>query len=93
MLAVGLIMRFADLPQELMAGATNDGGASLALRGGSCIVAPDGSFVTQPVFDCETIITAELDPAMSDRERLTLDVSGHYQRADIFDLAVKRTRR
>ncbi len=45
---------------------------SLVLRGGSCIIAPDGSFVVEPVFDEETIITAELDLSMIDKELMTL---------------------
>jgi len=91
-LAVGLIMRSEDLPAELMKNnpLTDD---SLTLRGGSCVIAPDGSFLLKPVFDREEILTAELDLTMIDREKLTLDVSGHYQRPDVFDLTVKRNLR
>ncbi len=91
-LAVGLIMNSEDLPTELLKNIpfTDD---SLTLRGGSCVIAPDGSFLLKPVFDCEEILTVEIDLTMIDREKLTLDVSGHYQRPDIFDLTVKRNLR
>jgi len=91
-LAVGLIMNSEDLPTELLKNnpLTDD---SLTLRGGSCVIAPDGSFLLKPVFDREEILTVELDLTMIDREKLTLDVSGHYQRPDVFDLTVKRNLR
>lgn len=36
-------------------------------RGGNCIVAPDGSYVVEPVFDEELVITAELDLTLIDK--------------------------
>ncbi|MBA2621859.1 MAG: carbon-nitrogen hydrolase family protein [Acidobacteria bacterium] len=88
-LAVGLIMPAEDLPPELSQPENADS-SSPVLRGGSCIIAPDGSFVVEPVFDEEKIITAEIDLTMIDRETMTLDVSGHYGRADVFDFNVNR---
>lgn len=90
--AAGLLMRTEDLPAELMPTAetyTN----SLVLHGGSCLIAPDGSFVIEPVFDEEKILTAEIDLQMIDRETMTLDVSGHYSRPDVFDFTVNRNLR
>ena len=88
-LAVGLIMRRADLPAELLADAPIDA-SDFVLRGGSSIIAPDGSYLIEPFFDDEKILTAELDLSIIDREAMTLDVSGHYQRADIFNFTVNR---
>jgi hypothetical protein len=45
--------------------------------------------VVEPVFDEEQIIVAELDLKKIDEERMALDVSGHYQRPDVFDFRVK----
>ena len=45
--------------------------------------------MVQPVFDEESIIVAELDMTAIDKGRMALDVSGHYQRADLFELKVK----
>ncbi|HLM62620.1 MAG TPA: carbon-nitrogen hydrolase family protein [Pyrinomonadaceae bacterium] len=88
-LAAGLIMKAGDLPVELERCAGANDPNSLVLRGGSCIIAPDGSFVVEPVFDEETIITAELDLSMIDRELMTLDVSGHYHRPDVFEFKLR----
>jgi nitrilase len=93
-LAAGLVMRVKDLPPELAAGAELAGKSDdLLLRGGSCIIGPDGRYVAGPVFDEETIITAEIDLSLIDQEKMTLDVSGHYHRPDLFDLGIKRSPR
>ena len=92
-LAAGLIMRAEDLPIELERCADAVKPDSLVLRGGSCIIAPDGSFVVEPVFDKETIITAELDLSIIDKELLTLDVTGHYHRPDVFEFKLQNSQR
>ena len=90
-LAAGLLMKAGDLPPELAAGTElEDTPEKFLLRGGSCIVAPDGSFVVEPLFDEEKVIVAELDLTMIDKEKMTLDVSGHYSRPDVFDLNINR---
>ncbi|MBA3763245.1 MAG: carbon-nitrogen hydrolase family protein [Chthoniobacterales bacterium] len=89
-LATGLVMRVKDLPAELRAitelAANPD---AFLLRGGSAIIGPDGSYVVEPVYELETIITAELDLNAVDREKMTLDVSGHYSRPDIFEFGMR----
>jgi len=92
-LAAGLIMKAADLPAELLTETDLSKLPENVLRGGSCIVAPDGSFVVEPVFDEDTIVIAELDLTRIDKEKMTLDVSGHYSRPDIFDFGVNRKSR
>lgn len=89
-LAAGLLMRNADLPPDLAIPeslAANPEG--FLLRGGSAIIGPDGAYVVAPVFDREAIVTADLDLAAIDRERMTLDVAGHYARPDLFDFGVR----
>ena len=88
-LASGLVMRVKDLPPELRAPsevASNPD--AFLLRGGSAIIGPDGKYVVEPVFEQETIVTAELDLNAVDREKMTLDVSGHYSRPDVFNFQV-----
>lgn len=92
-LAAGLLMKAADLPAELLTETDLSKLPENILRGGSCVIAPDGSFVVEPVFDEETIVIAELDLTQIDKEKMTLDVSGHYSRPDVFDFAVNRKSR
>jgi predicted amidohydrolase len=86
-------MKSADLPAQLLTETDLSKLPENILRGGSCIVAPDGGFVAHPIFDDETIIIAELDLTQIDKEKMTLDVSGHYSRPDIFEFAVNRKSR
>jgi predicted amidohydrolase len=88
-------MRAKDLPDELHPlPHINRDRQAFVLRGGSAIIGPDGRYVVEPVFDRETTVSAELDLAAIDREKMTLDVSGHYNRPDVFDFTLrKETRR
>ena len=58
-------------------------------RGGSAILAPDGSYLAGPLFDEEGILYAELDPARLAEERQRFDAAGHYHRPDVFSLSVR----
>jgi nitrilase len=62
-------------------------------RGGSAILAPDGSYLAGPLFDEEGILYAELDPARLFEERQRFDPVGHYHRPDVlrFELAPPRS--
>jgi nitrilase len=60
----------------------------LLMRGGSGIIAPDGSYLAGPLFDEAGILTAEIHPSLAVQGRLLLDTCGHYSRPDIFRLAV-----
>jgi len=84
-LAAGLMMHREDLPAELTAAMSEpEAGEKWIERGGSAVIGPDASYVVEPVFDCEELIVADLDLTQIDREAMTLDVSGHYARPDIF---------
>lgn len=89
-LAAGSLMRARDLPPELEAHESRVPNAETwVLRGGSAILAPDGSYVVCPVYEQPTILHAELDLAMVRAESMTLDVTGHYSRPDCFTFAVR----
>ena len=91
--AAGQIMKVGDLPAGLtLPSALKETSDKMILRGGSCIIGPDGKYVCDPVFDQETILFHEIDLNEIYKERMTLDVSGHYQRPDVFNLEVKRNR-
>jgi nitrilase len=58
-------------------------------RGGSAILAPDGSYLAGPLYDEEGILYAELDPARLLAERQRFDPVGHYSRPDVLQLTVR----
>jgi nitrilase len=89
-LAAGLITRVRDLPEafETLGPPRGDPDALLH-RGGSAIIGPDGRYIAGPVFDEETILVAEIDPGEIDRHVMTLDVTGHSARPDLFDLTIR----
>lgn len=92
-LAAGSIMRASDLPDEFARPPHFATSETLVLRGGSAVIGPDGAYLAGPVFDEETIVMAELDLEFLDREKMTLDVSGHYHRPDLFEVIMKKERR
>ena len=57
-------------------------------RGGSCIIDPYGHYLTNPVWDEETIIYAELDMSLPAACKMEHDAIGHYARPDILELKV-----
>lgn len=59
-------------------------------HGGSAIIAPGGEYLAGPVFDEETIITAELDMSRIDLIKSLFDNIGHYARPEIFRLQWNR---
>ncbi len=60
----------------------------IVCRGGSCVVDPFGNYVTEPVWDKEEIIYAELDMQKVPASRMEFDPCGHYARPDVLHLEV-----
>ena len=89
-LAAGMVMRVKDMPKELRLTPELDANPeSFLLYGGSTIFGPDGKYVVEPLCEQEDVIIADLDLDALDRERMTLDVSGHYNRSDLFTFRVE----
>jgi len=63
-------------------------GDELVGRGGSAILAPDGTYLAGPLWDEEGILYADLDPQMLYEERQRFDAAGHYHRPDVLSLKV-----
>jgi predicted amidohydrolase len=92
-LAAGSLMRAKRLPPELAPHPERvHSPDQFVLRGGSAIIAPDATYITEPVYERAETIIADLDMSMVRRESMTLDVGGHYSRPDCFDFSVVRRR-
>jgi nitrilase len=57
-------------------------------RGGSAVLAPDGSYLAGPLYDEEGILYADLEPQRLVEERQRFDPAGHYHRPDVLELKV-----
>ncbi len=64
-------------------------GADVLGRGGSAVLAPNGSYLAGPLYDEEGILYADLDPQILFEERQRFDPAGHYNRPDVFALTVR----
>lgn len=60
----------------------------MVCRGGSCIIDPYGHYVTEPFWDEEGIIYAELDMNLPAACKMEHDAVGHYARPDVLELIV-----
>jgi nitrilase len=68
-------------------------GVGVLGRGGSAILAPDGSYLAGPLYDEEGILYAELDPGRLLAERQRFDPVGHYHRPDVLRLGISPSAR
>ncbi|MBL1214710.1 MAG: carbon-nitrogen hydrolase family protein [Ignavibacteriae bacterium] len=66
----------------------NGNNKTVLYNGGSAFIAPDTSYITEPMFGKSKIIFAELNLELINEGKLTLDSSGHYSRPDVFTLNV-----
>jgi predicted amidohydrolase len=93
--AVGQVMKVKDIPSQLKRPQNlKNNGDDFLLKGGSCIIAPDGSFLMEPQMNKEGVFVHEInDLKRIYKERLTLDTSGHYNRPDVFNFSVNYERK
>lgn len=86
-LSASQFLQRKDCPQDYAPMQGNDP-ETVLIGGGSCIIDPLGNVLVEPVFDCERIACATLDPKLIAMGKFDLDVAGHSARPDIFRFSV-----
>lgn len=83
-----MIVRKSSYPTDLNEAEAVSCLPDMVCRGGSCIIDPYGHYVTDPVWDEETVIYAELDMNLPAACKMEHDAVGHYARPDVLELKV-----
>ena len=83
-----MIVRKSSYPSDLHEPEEISRLPEMVCRGGSCVVDPYGHYVTEPVWDKETIFYAELDMELPAACKMEHDAVGHYARPDVLELKV-----
>ncbi|MGI9542914.1 MAG: carbon-nitrogen hydrolase family protein [Cyclobacteriaceae bacterium] len=88
-ISVGQVMRVSELPDAFdLPIDLADHPDRLLLNGGSSIIGPNGQYIMDPQYGKDELLVQTIDLDQTLRERMTLDVSGHYARPDVFDFSV-----
>ncbi|QNE35344.1 carbon-nitrogen hydrolase family protein [Leifsonia shinshuensis] len=87
-----------DVPEELVdvfrTGLGNvDLESDVLFAGGSGVLAPDGTWLTEPVYGRATTIIADVPIKDTIAYKHDVDVAGHYSRSDVFELFIDTERR
>ncbi len=92
-ISVSGIMRRSDISDSLPhADLLRETASDMMASGGTCIAAPDGTWVAEPLANEERVIIATLDHQRVREERQNFDAVGHYARPDVLQLVVNRER-
>jgi nitrilase len=92
-ISVSALLRKEDInlqiPHHLL---IKDNSPDILADGGSCIVAPNGEFLMEPIINKEGLFTETLHINNVYEERQNFDPSGHYSRPDVTQLSLNRER-
>ena len=92
-ISISGLMRSSDIPADTPHRSDiNADPSEIFANGGSCIAAPDGSWIVEPVVNEERLILATLNHKHVRQERQNFDPAGHYARPDVMQLTVNRQR-
>ena len=83
-----MLVRKSSYPNDLETKKDIEALPDMVCRGGSCIRDPFGHYVTEPLWDEEGIIYAELDMSLPISCKMEHDAVGHYARPDVLELIV-----
>jgi nitrilase len=86
------LMRRSDLVESPYLDLIRENSQEWLANGGSCIAAPDGEWVVNPVVGKEQLIVATINHHLIRAERQNFDPVGHYARPDVTHLTLNRER-
>ena len=84
-----MLVRKSSYPTDLNEKDAVDRLPDMVCRGGSCIIDPYGHYLTEPVWDEETIIYADLDMTLPAACKMEHDAVGYYASPDVLNLIVE----
>lgn len=88
--ATATAMQGSDLPEDFPERETLYESDEWINDGGAVVIRPMGGIAAGPLQREKGILYAEIDRELARRARRSLDVCGHYSRADIFSFSVDR---
>ncbi len=91
--SVSSLMRKSDFPKDTPhLDLILENAPKTLADGGSCIAAPDGSWIVKPIVNKEGVFYGEIDINRVYEERQNFDPSGHYSRPDVLQLHLNQER-